>query len=327
MFRRIISAALCLALLLCCIPMLSGCETNVGAEEYPLTIADTTIEKRPQRVVCASTLLTEVIVEIGCTDTLVGRPFDCTLPETLSLPAVGTAAAPSVDAIKNLTPDLVILDRSAPAEDIAKLAEAGIDTLVLDIAIDRLSFRNLYACIGAAIKGAVTGQEQGIAAAERILIALDDIERATMSEEPVNVVIFTDELISEVINGQHIATMCIELAGGFNLCVDQDGTTAVLNEIAPSNPGVILCLEGTEGLLHSKRELQNSNAFSDNRIHAFDSSKFNCLGSGLITATWEMARILHPTLITPEMLPEDAINYIVDESIVIFNELDEESEQ
>ena len=325
MFKRFVSAALCLALLMCCIPMLSGCdETKIGAEEYPLTVSGVTIESEPKRVVCASALLTEVIVEIGLEGSLVGRPFDCELPETISLPAVGTASSPSSSAIINLEPDLVILDRSAPEEELQKLADAGITVLVLDIAIDRLSFRNLYACIGAAINGAVTGQEQGIAAAERILIALDDIERATMSEEPVNVVVFTDENIRKVITGQHIATMCIELAGGFNLCIDQDTDDALLNEIAPSNPGVLLCIEGTEALLRSKRELLNSDAFADNRVHTYDSGKFNTLGSGLITATWEMARILHPTLITPDMLPEGAINYIVEESIVIFEDLPEE---
>ena len=221
-------------------------------------------------------------------------------------------------AIENLEPDLVILQTGAKQEDVDKLRDDGYKVLLLKPAVDRLSFRNLYACIGAAMEGARTGQEKGLAAAEKILISLDDIERLTLSENKVNTVIFTDEYVTKCVTGDDITSMCIDLAGGFNVNIDKTGSAVVIDDIALSNPGVILCLEGTEALLHSKRELGITDAFKNNRIYTYDVSKFNSLGSNLIVATWELARILHPDLITPDMLPDGAINYIVDNSIVTF---------
>lgn len=316
MKRRIISVLLAVMLAAASITFSSGCFES----EYPVVVAGINIETRPQKVVCLSTLYTEIIVEIGKLDTLVGRPFDCELSAVKDITAVGTSDAPSVDAIEEIAPDLIIADNRTPAETVQQLIDDGYNVLFMTVATDRLSLRNQYACIGAAMNGAVKGQADGISAAESILIRLDDIERLVMGEDTQNVCIFTSLGLSSYITGDNIATMCIDLAGGFNVASEGVNGSFLLDNVARSDPDVILCPDGAVANVRSRRSLQKCSALINNRIYVFDPAKFDSLGSQLIIATWEIARVLHPDIITANMLPAGATDYYVGNTEVMTGE-------
>ena len=84
-----------------------------------------------RRVVTTTPSSTEIVAAAGAADRIVGVDrFSRFPPEVVGLPVVGDFMAPSVEAILQLEPDLVVLD-AVQARTAEALAAGGIRTLVL----------------------------------------------------------------------------------------------------------------------------------------------------------------------------------------------------
>lgn len=84
-------------------------------QDYPVTLIDDrgqeiTISERPERIVIAgTTLYTEILIDIGAEDRLVGvTDSPDNPPEVADLPKVGPSFSPNVEEIIALEPDLVL---------------------------------------------------------------------------------------------------------------------------------------------------------------------------------------------------------------------------
>ena len=87
----------------------------------------------PQRIVSLTPSATEMVAAVGATDRLVGvDEFSTYPPEVADLPRAGDFVHPSFEAIIELRPDLVVLDRVQDELD-AVLRASGIRTLMLDV--------------------------------------------------------------------------------------------------------------------------------------------------------------------------------------------------
>ncbi|MCB1053943.1 MAG: ABC transporter substrate-binding protein [Acidobacteria bacterium] len=82
------------------------------------------------RVVSLCPSLTELVFDLGCGDRVVGRTRYCVRPEgrVEAVPTLGGTKNPKVEAILELAPDLVLLNREENrAEDAAALEAAGLN--------------------------------------------------------------------------------------------------------------------------------------------------------------------------------------------------------
>lgn len=323
MKRRIISIIVAVALCLGSLCALGGC----GGEEettgtFPVNVAGITINEQPEVIACLSVGYSEAIVDIGYASMLDGRPGDCELPQLQAAAPCGTSEKPSVDAIINLGTDLLIIDSDTPTEGFEALEAAGVTVLTLIKPTTRTGYLNLYRCLGTAINGNGKGYEDGEAAAQNILTQLDSVERAVMFETPVNVCIFTSSTLASSITGDSLASYLIELAGGFNVCIESVDGFCDLQTVIISDPEVILCPEGCENAVLAQRRLEGCRAIPNdkktrNRVYAYDLSKFDSYGNDLVLATWELARLFHPEVIAASQLPYGAVDYMPDYSDVI----------
>ncbi|MBQ6797252.1 MAG: ABC transporter substrate-binding protein [Clostridia bacterium] len=328
MKKRITAAMLAAVMLFLCAFVSAGCGSDEDSfltscddsANFPVTINAVRIEERPKRVVCTSSKHTDIAIELGYAKYIVGKPYEYAASAVSDASEVGTNDNPSLEIIAGLEADLVIVDEMIPEESLTALVDSGVPVLQLGTPRDRMSFRNTYSCIGAALGGARDGQNAAIKKAESILISLDDIERLVSSEPTSYVCIFTNSGLSSYITGDDITTMCIELAGGFNVAIEGKNGVFSLDQVSRGDPDVILCPAGSQPTVRSKRVLNSCSAVTGNRIYDFDVSKFNCCDSQLIVATWELARLLHPNIVTKEMLPKGAIDYYVYTSSVMTQE-------
>lgn len=317
MLKRITGIILAVVIILSCTVSLSGCSAE--SSNYPVTVAGLLIEKKPQFIVCLSNKFTQIIVDMGYTHLLSGRSAECTIPEVQTINAFGTAARPSADLLATYGCDLLIVDTTSPVDELQAVHDLGIPILQLYTPSDRLGFINLYRCIGAAMEGRVDGYNTGNDLATEILIQLDDVQRAVSAEEAVTVCIYTDSSLTKAVTGDMLGNMLIELAGGFNVAVEGKWGSISLDNVAKGNPDVILCCVGDETTVLSKRVLQYSGALENNKIYGYNSDKLGTLGFELVEAAWELARLLHPDLVDPSMLPGNAVDYIPDYSDVVID--------
>lgn len=328
MKKRIIAAMLAAVTLLSCAFVCVGCGDGGNssftscsdAANFPVTINGIRIESRPQRVVCTSPKHTDIIIELGYAKQLIGKPYEYDSAAVSDASEVGTNDNPSLEIIAGLDADLIIVDEFIPAESLTALTDSGVNVLQLNTPRDRMSFRSVYSCVGAALGGARDGQNGALKKAESILISLDDIERLVSSEPTAYVCIFTNSGLSSYVTGDDITNMCIELAGGFNVAVEGQNGVFSLDQVSRGDPDVILCPAGSQPTVRSKRVLNSCSAVTGNRIYDYDASKFSCCDSQLIIATWELARLLHPNIVTSEMLPKGAVDYYVYTSSVMTQE-------
>ena len=313
MFKRIIAITMAALTVMAALLPAAGCgEDSKTTGTFPVSVAGVTIEKKPETIVCLSVDYAEAIVDIGYASMLDGRPGDADLAQLQAIQPCGTAANPAVDNIINMGTDLLIVDTVTPIDTLNQFADAGITVLQLIEPTTRTGFLNLYRCLGTAINGNGAGYEAGEAAAQSIVTQLDTIERMIMNETPVNVCLFTSDGLNTCITGDMFASFLIEIAGGFNICIEGSNGAVdadLLETIIWSCPDVILCPVGSENKVRSQRDFSSSGAFTNNRIYGYDTSRFDSLGNDLVLAAWELAHLFHPDVVTSADLPYGAIDY------------------
>ncbi len=153
--RKILSALLCLTLLLGCVS-LAGAETQVAAG--PITVTDMmgreiTLDAPATRVVALSAADCEIVCALGGADTLVGRGEYCDWPASvLDVPSVQSGYETNVEQIIALQPQVVVMSSMAQSpEQVQQLEEAGIVVAVseaTDIEGVYTSIRLIGALIG-----------------------------------------------------------------------------------------------------------------------------------------------------------------------------------
>ncbi|MCP3016104.1 ABC transporter substrate-binding protein [Nocardiopsis dassonvillei] len=139
---------------------------SVGDGAFPVTVTDATgevtVEEAPERIVSLSASHTEMLFAIGAGDRVEAADEYSDYPEEAPTTSL-SGFEPSVEAITEYDPDLVLLARSAEATA-AQLKDVGIPSLVLDAAQD---LEDTYAQIR--MLGDVTGHtEEADAEATRV---------------------------------------------------------------------------------------------------------------------------------------------------------------
>lgn len=129
---------------------------------YPFMLNNTEIEAKPERIVCLSPALAEIIYELGYSETIIGRSSYCDFPvEIASAADVGSTANPDLKAISELKPDLIISSTPIASKDIFALEQEGIKTLIIPAPTTLEGFASIYTSLGLVFEGMFTGTEKG----------------------------------------------------------------------------------------------------------------------------------------------------------------------
>lgn len=146
---------------------------------YPVTINDSVIVKTPERVVCLSPYLTEILYEMGYGETLVGRGSYCDYPENvLAVTDVGKPTKPDLSTIIDIKPDILLTASAIPTKDIYRLEEAGITTVCIANPDSVEKLNKIYCAVGLLYEGIFDGENVGNEAFFGISSALEDVKKA-----------------------------------------------------------------------------------------------------------------------------------------------------
>lgn len=188
------------ALLAACCIMLCGCNNDAPQSDdtsealpamvttstengepspYPVTVNDTVIKSAPQKTVCLSPYLTEILFEMGYGETLVGRDSYCDYPEKASeIADVGKPTKPDLAKIIELKPDILITATAIPTKDIYRLEDAGITTVYIPNPTSIDKFNKIYCAVGLIYEGLFDGENVGNAAFSDIAAVFDSAEKS-----------------------------------------------------------------------------------------------------------------------------------------------------
>lgn len=307
--RRRLFCLILSALIACACLATSACGKSEGASarsNWPVQSGEVTLESAPMRVVCLSNNVTEIACAIGYSSQLVGRAYDCDYYQVAALTACGTAASPSVSAIKALEPDLIITDPSTPEEILFELSQT--DIIIMDKATSRTSLIDLYENIGTIFGGNSIGREKGRYTVNEILMKLDDIARLVYKEEEVYVCIILNDAVTQCATGDTLTEMLIEMAGGLNAATDGKNNNFDLEDLRDADPDVLVCPYDSLSSMYAKREILETTAMQTQQLYGFDADLLSVQCYDMIEAVWRLAHILHPDIITEDIMPADYVD-------------------
>lgn len=177
MYKRIISILLCLLMVSGMALCLCSCKDD-NSDEYPVTVANVTIQSEPENITVLSDCLADIISYMGYDVKMVGRSAEVDQEFLSVVPTVGTTASPDVDAIINNETDLVITETALPDNVTTALSNASIPVLTLSRAKSFDELEALYVNLGTALGGNVTGRKQGQDSYKSLTKTLGDFKNA-----------------------------------------------------------------------------------------------------------------------------------------------------
>lgn len=273
----------------------SSCGKDSG--EFPVTVSGVTINKAPQSVVSLSSSLTDIICLMKYDYLLVGRSQNCNFESVADLPACGTSDSPDTGTIVSLNPDVVLTDRELPVDSADYLFENDITVVVLSEATGRATLKQLYASVGAILGGATTGQSHGNDVADKLLIALDDVQRLSINVPVQKTIAYFDDVDGmRIATGDTFMNLILESSGGINVASEGENWSFSSDYIKLANPDVIICPEDIAYDLRRNTEFINITAVKNRDIYGFDESLLKNQGADALTLCSEISKVLYPEL-------------------------------
>jgi len=261
----------------------------------------------PQRIVSTAPSITELLYSLGLGDKIVGVDrFSRYPPDALKKPRVGDYAAPNLEVITSLRPDLVMIPTN-PVQLRQRLEALRLRVLELN----QEGIPALYESIR------IVGQATGTTAQATRLTAQirGDLEatRARSAKLRRTRILFVAGHTPQRLEGLIVAggasylNEIIDIAGGENIFRDAKGAypAVSLEEILARNPEVIIDMgemADTVGVTDAQKQavqklwtgMSSVSAVRNGRVHAVASDIFVVPGPRVVQAAAEFLKLLHP---------------------------------
>ena len=290
---------------------------NDNTPNYPVEVGGVKFVGSPSKVVCYSSTLIGIIYAMGYEKQLFGRTANCDYKEADDIKACGTPDNPSVDLLVGNKVDVVIADDTMSKKSVESIQEKEIPVVVIPRATGRASMVEMYGALGAVFRGGNMGYNKGCQIANDIFAQLDDISRLVEDEETWNTCVILSSNLNTFATGDTLVSAILELVGGFNVAKDSMKGEYTLSDLMRSDPDVIIAPPGVEQRLRAKSSLVGIPALDNFRVYAMDMTVFDDQYQGVIKGAWRMAKILHPEVITDDIIPEGMIDKEEDEDVFI----------
>ena len=227
----------------------SAAPTSSVDEEYPLTVRDTTLYKKPEKIVSLSPSLTSVLGYYGEENRLVARSTYCLYSTQISaLPDVGTAAQPDLEAIIKLQPDLVLTSQELSADTMEWLDKNGIAVLCLEPAQTLEETAQAFDDLLTVLDGKTAGKRNGEAAKEAFLASFEKLKAKTAAYRKANdlepiAVLYVQELNTYVACAGTLENEILEMLGFTNAADEQTGRYVSEKMLKALNPHAMVFSE------------------------------------------------------------------------------------
>lgn len=154
--------------------LLTGCG---GDSDYPVEVANLTIEKEPENVVVLDASTADIMAYMDYERKFVGRSEAVTQAELAAAPVVGSAVDPDINKIVDLGTDLVFCDDSLSKESKVRLTDKGIQVVTLQQPQTEFDVKTNYDTVGRVLEGKNKGAEAGTESYEKLVAELEKLKR------------------------------------------------------------------------------------------------------------------------------------------------------
>lgn len=274
-------------------------ETKFNYTTYPLTVTDftneqTTIEKKPERIISLSPGITEILFSLGVGEKIVGvTNYDDYPPEVINIPKVGNFKGPNLEEIVQQKPDIILTSSLTGKEQIEVLKKMGFQVLMLQAD----NIEQIYDSIH------TIGQITNTNVRSETLIKEMKTEILEISQKvkglPKRKVFYLVQLQDNWTTGTGtFINELIELAGGENVAGDLNGWVKYsLEKLVQNNPEVIISAPhgGDLTALKTMAGYRETKAVINNQLFIIsDDNIITRPSPRIVIGLQEIAKYLHP---------------------------------
>lgn len=266
---------------------------------YPIEIEDkfgniVIVEKAPERVICFSPELVEIMGELGVLNTLIGRSTYCDYPqEVTQVTDMGDLFNLNMETIVSSEPDLILLSSMAGEDLVKSLTDQGLTVIVLDADI---SLDGVYSYISTL--GKIFDVEgKSTALINSMKTQIEDISKKVESLEKPSLyyAVYVGEYTSAATGDTFIHNI-IEAAGGINAAADGVNWMYTVEAVVEKDPDIIVCSMywDAKNFIQTTEGYKDLTAVKNGKVFEIDENIFNRQGPRVVEAIETLARIMHP---------------------------------
>jgi iron complex transport system substrate-binding protein len=247
---------------------------------YPINITDNlgctvTIEKTPMRIVSLSPCNTEILFAVGAGDRVVaGTTYDTYPLEAVNLSKIGGFSSVNIEAVVNMSPDLVLAEDGNGLDTINALKSLDLKVVTLNPKTMDDILENIR------LVGNITGNDDTAASltadmTQQIGNITDMTEDIPNSRKPRVLYIVWHEPMYAASAGSYPDDL-IQMAGGNNIIQAQGWPVISIEDVVDKNPQIIIC-SGMGGGSYTIMEaitgnqvLAQTDAVKNNKVYPVD---------------------------------------------------------
>lgn len=247
-------------------------------------------ESKTIRIVSLTPSQTDIVIELGATNQLVGvLEYGKRRPEVKDIAAVGKFRQFSLEKLINLKPDLILLTPSTikPIEQ-QRLVDLGYKIIESDShSLDELATQIVT------IATAIGKEQQGQALAEQIRTETAQLRKKYFNEKPRTVFYQVWDNPIYTLGKNQIISDALRLCGTKNIFEDIDIPAPQVNieTVVARNPDIII--SSNPAVLDSWRKWSNLTAVKNHQLILFNNEQIARPSFGMLAATQQLCQAIN----------------------------------
>lgn len=298
MKRKIISLALSLVLIFSVAVTFTGC----GDENYPVEIANITVETEPKNIVVLDPLTADIISYMGYDYKLVGRSDEVNQEWLSAAPSVGAMATPDVEKIKSSEAEIVFAGELMAEDTKKSLSDSGIQVITMSPAKSNKQLQTNYLTIGKILGGRIEGGNRGVNSYEKLIAEMEsrqaEVKKSTNADGLYTVCyIYSDNNSLKLMTRGTYGDMLLGYTGLVNAAVNIEENQVDVTTLKMANPSYIFYSD-FDTLRAIKRDpiLSQLTAIKTRKSLLVSEAEMSRQGKSAINALDRMIGFVYPSL-------------------------------
>lgn len=296
--KRIISVLLAAVMVCTAAVMFAGC----GDGNYPVTVANITIDKEPASIVVLDPSAADIISYMNYDGKIVGRSTEVDQSYLAVAPDMGSAAAPSVDGIIKSGAQVVFAGDKIDEDVVKSLEDAKIKVIKMSLADTPKELETNYLTIGKILGGAVTGLEKGTSSYNKLIEQMEkykiEVAASTASTAlDTACYLYVDDGSLRVMTSGTYVDMLIGYTGAVNVAVNIVDGNVDVNTLRIANPNYIFYSDDqTLNAVKNDDVLSKLSAVTSDKVLQISNTEITRQGLTALSTLEKMIGFMHPEL-------------------------------
>lgn len=296
--KRIISVFLAAVMVCTAVVIFAGC----GDGNYPVTVANITIDKEPTAIVVLDPSAADIISYMNYDGKIVGRSTEVDQSYLSVAPDFGAAADPDVNSIINSGAQVVFAGDKINDDAVKQLQEKKIQVIKMSLADTPKELETNYLTIGKILGGAVTGLEKGTSSYEKLIEHMEKLKIEVSSSTTSGALetacyLYVDDGSLRVMTSGTYVDMLIGYTGAVNVAVNIIDGNVEVNTLRIANPNYIFYSdEQTLNAIQSDDVLSKLTAVTSGKALQVSEKEITRQGLTALATLEKMIGFMHPEL-------------------------------